>query len=82
MDQLNTGEILNIINRADAEVAEAVRKEIPVINKVVDKIVKGMRNGGGLFYVGAVTSGRMGVLDAVHWLQYQLHYQILQDIFC
>ncbi len=65
MDQLETAEILAMINRLDAGVAEAVKREIPVISKVVDKIVKGIKKGGRIFYVGAGTSGRMGVLDAV-----------------
>jgi len=45
-------------------VAEAVRKELPQISRAVDLIVEALTNGGRLFYIGAGTSGRLGVLDA------------------
>lgn len=57
-------EILRIINAEDRKVAEAVGREIPAIARAVDAIVAAMERGGRLFYIGAGTSGRLGVLDA------------------
>lgn len=57
-------EILTDINREDQKVALAVEKTIPEIEKLVTGIVKRMKKGGRLFYIGAGTSGRLGVLDA------------------
>ncbi len=65
IDELQTSEVLKIINSEDKKVAEAVEKEIKNIKIVIDKIVPGMKKGGRLFYVGAGTSGRLGILDAV-----------------
>jgi N-acetylmuramic acid 6-phosphate etherase len=64
MDEMTTQEIIGLINREDAKVAEAVRIEIPHITIVVDELVRRFRNSGRLFYAGAGTSGRMGVVDA------------------
>jgi N-acetylmuramic acid 6-phosphate etherase len=64
LDRKSTREILRIINREDAQVARAVRREIPKIARAVDQIVARLRKGGRLFYIGAGTSGRLGVLDA------------------
>ncbi|MDD2475199.1 MAG: N-acetylmuramic acid 6-phosphate etherase [Bacteroidales bacterium] len=57
-------EILNEINQEDQKIALAVQKTIPEIEKLVSGIVKRMKRGGRLFYIGAGTSGRLGVLDA------------------
>ncbi len=57
-------EILTDINREDHKVADAVAKAIPQIEKLVTAIVKRMKGGGRIFYIGAGTSGRLGVLDA------------------
>jgi len=65
IDQMDTGEIISLINQEDAKVAGVVRAEIPVIKKAVDMIVDRMKKGGRLFYVGAGTSGRLGILDAI-----------------
>ena len=65
IDQMDTEEIIRLINQEDAKVAEAVRVEIPAIKKAVDMIVARMKEGGRLFYIGAGTSGRLGVLDAI-----------------
>lgn len=65
IDELQTAEVLKIINREDKKVAEAVENEIKNIQRVIDRIVPGMKKGGRLFYVGAGTSGRLGILDAV-----------------
>ena len=64
MDEMTTEEVLRLINSEDAKVAEAVRGEIPYITRVVDELVGRFQSGGRLFYVGAGTSGRMGVIDA------------------
>lgn len=64
IDTLSTEEMLRVINEEDRTVAEAVGEEIPNIAKAVDAIAEAMRAGGRLFYVGAGTSGRLGVLDA------------------
>lgn len=57
-------EILTDINTEDHKVAEAVQKAIPQIEKLVTGIVERMKKGGRIFYMGAGTSGRLGVLDA------------------
>lgn len=65
IDVLPTIEILEKINQEDAGVADAVRKTIPHIAKAVDAIVPRLQAGGRLIYMGAGTSGRLGILDAV-----------------
>src|SRR5690554_6454487 len=57
-------EILHEINLEDQKVALAVQQTIPEIEKLVNGIVERMKRGGRLFYIGAGTSGRLGVLDA------------------
>ncbi|MEO8127091.1 MAG: N-acetylmuramic acid 6-phosphate etherase [Bryobacteraceae bacterium] len=64
IDSLPTGQMLHVINLEDQQVALAVEKEIPRIAQAVDGIVAAMQSGGRLFYIGAGTSGRLGVLDA------------------
>lgn len=64
LDTLATGEILSMINRQDASVAEVVENAILQIGEVVDAAVASISGGGRLVYVGAGTSGRLGVLDA------------------
>src|SRR5664279_2299593 len=64
IDTLPTEEALRIINAEDAKVAAAVEREIPAIARAVDAIVAAFGKGGRLFYIGAGTSGRLGVLDA------------------
>jgi len=64
IDAVSTEEMLRIINAEDRKVAEAVGREIPAIARAVDAIVGVLENGGSLFYIGAGTSGRLGVLDA------------------
>lgn len=64
IDRVNTAEMLRIINEEDARVADAVSAQIPAIARAVDGIVERIRNGGRLIYIGAGTSGRLGVLDA------------------
>ncbi|HEY8394601.1 MAG TPA: N-acetylmuramic acid 6-phosphate etherase [Thermaerobacter sp.] len=64
LDELDTEEICRLINAEDHRVAPAVRRQIPAIAAAVDIIAAALRAGGRLFYVGAGTSGRLGVLDA------------------
>jgi N-acetylmuramic acid 6-phosphate etherase len=64
LDTKSSLEIVRILNREDATVAAAVRRELPNIARAVDAIVTSLRNGGRLFYVGAGTSGRLAILDA------------------
>jgi N-acetylmuramic acid 6-phosphate etherase len=64
IDARPTAEILGIINQEDHGVAPAVAAEIPRIAQAVDGIVEAIRKGGRLYYIGAGTSGRLGVLDA------------------
>jgi N-acetylmuramic acid 6-phosphate etherase len=64
IDIASTTEILEMINKEDSLLPEAVRREIANIAKAVDIISYSFRNGGRLFYFGAGTSGRLGVVDA------------------
>lgn len=64
LEQMSTYELLTSINREDRTVPLAVEKAIPQIEKVVDAALARMREGGRLFYIGAGTSGRLGILDA------------------
>jgi len=64
LDQMSTSEMLLAINAEDKTVPDAVEKAIPQIEKLVTIIVDKMLAGGRLFYIGAGTSGRLGVLDA------------------
>lgn len=64
LDRMSTQEIVDLINAEDRLVAEAVGAEREAIARCVDLVVDSLRRGGRLFYVGAGTSGRLGVLDA------------------
>ena len=64
IDRLPTLDMVRLINNEDKKVAEAVEAELPKIAEAIDGIVKGMHKGGRLIYIGAGTSGRLGVLDA------------------
>jgi N-acetylmuramic acid 6-phosphate etherase len=64
IDTLPTEAVLRIMNAEDRKVALAVEAEIPAIARAVDAIVAAIEKGGRLFYIGAGTSGRLGVLDA------------------
>src|SRR5690606_2471746 len=65
IDLLSTEEILDKINQEDQKVALAVRQTIPLVAQAVDKSVESFAKSGRLIYIGAGTSGRLGVLDAV-----------------
>ncbi len=64
LDELSTVNLLEIMNTADAQVALAVAQEIPRIAAATEAITRALESGGSLFYIGAGTSGRLGVLDA------------------
>ncbi len=64
IDTLSTSEILTLINEEDAYIHKAINKVIPEISKAADFVHNAFRNGGRLRYIGAGTSGRLGVLDA------------------
>ena len=64
IDRCSTLEMVKIINDEDKKVALAVEKVLPQIARAVDLIAQKISNGGRLFYIGAGTSGRLGVLDA------------------
>ena len=64
IDSKSTLEVLAIINEEDAAVAGAIRRELPQIAQAVERIAEALKSGGRLFYLGAGTSGRLGVLDA------------------
>ena len=64
LEEKPVGEILREINNEDKKVALAVEKALPQIEKLINEIVSRMKQGGRIFYMGAGTSGRLGVLDA------------------
>jgi N-acetylmuramic acid 6-phosphate etherase len=64
LDQLSTFDLLKTMHAADRDVFVAVERELPHIAEAVDAITAHLEDGGRLFYIGAGTSGRLGVLDA------------------
>ena len=64
LEQKSAGELLAIINQEDQKVAAAVQVALPQIEAFVEELLARMREGGRLFYIGAGTSGRLGILDA------------------
>jgi N-acetylmuramic acid 6-phosphate etherase len=64
LEKMSVKELLTNINKEDKTVPFAIEKEIPKIEKLVNVIVKQMKAGGRLFYIGAGTSGRLGIVDA------------------
>ena len=64
LDKMTVRELLTNINQEDSKVHIAVREAIPHIEKLINRIVGRMKKGGRIFYLGAGTSGRLGVLDA------------------
>lgn len=65
LDEMEVTEMLTVMNEEDAKVAGAVKKEIPKIAQAVTAITESLKKGGRLIYMGAGTSGRIGLLDAV-----------------
>ncbi|MDZ7606950.1 MAG: N-acetylmuramic acid 6-phosphate etherase [Cyclobacteriaceae bacterium] len=64
LEKMSVSELLTNINKEDQTVPHAVAKVIPQIEKLVERIVEKMKEGGRLFYTGAGTSGRLGIVDA------------------
>ncbi len=64
LEKMSVTELLTNINQEDQTVPLAVAKALPQIEKLVDEIVSKMKSGGRLFYIGAGTSGRLGIVDA------------------
>lgn len=64
LEKMSVRELLENINKEDQTIYEAVKKVIPQIEYLVEQIIRRMRKGGRLFYIGAGTSGRLGILDA------------------
>ena len=64
LEKMSVNELLININKEDATVASAIKKVIPAIEKLISVIVEKMNVGGRLFYIGAGTSGRLGIVDA------------------
>lgn len=65
LDLLTTAEILQIMNEEDNNTVKAVKEALPQIEKAVEKIIQSLKSGGRLIYMGAGTSGRIGIMDAV-----------------
>lgn len=81
IDRVSTTEMLTIINEEDRTVAETVARAIPTIAAVIDQMVPRVQSGGRLFYIGAGTSGRLGVLDASECPPtYSVPYEMVQGI--
>lgn len=64
LEQKSVGELLSGIHQEDQKAVAAVEKVLPQVEQLIQKVVKQLQNGGRLFYIGAGTSGRLGVLDA------------------
>ncbi|MDR0921870.1 MAG: N-acetylmuramic acid 6-phosphate etherase [Lactobacillales bacterium] len=64
LDEMNVHEAAVLMNEEDQKVAFAVKEELPAIEKVIEQVIKSFNKGGRLIYLGAGTSGRLGVLDA------------------
>jgi len=64
LEQMTVSELIDNINKEDQTVANAVQKSLPQITTLTEQIVTKMQQGGRLFYIGAGTSGRLGILDA------------------
>jgi len=64
LEQLSIGELIRLMNEEDKSVAISVEREVEAIEKLAEAILTKMKKGGRLFYIGAGTSGRLGILDA------------------
>ncbi|MGX8178388.1 N-acetylmuramic acid 6-phosphate etherase [Exiguobacterium artemiae] len=64
LDNMSVEDMLTVMNAEDQTVAAVIQQEIPVIKRVVDRVIQSFQAGGRLIYIGAGTSGRLGVLDA------------------
>jgi len=64
LEKMTVTELLTNINNEDCSIPLAVKKVIPAVDQLTREIVERMKKGGRLFYIGAGTSGRLGILDA------------------
>jgi len=64
LEKMSVSDLLININREDKTVADFVEEQIPQIEKLINVIILQMKSGGRLFYLGAGTSGRLGIIDA------------------
>ncbi len=64
LDEMTVEDVLRVMNAEDQTVATVIREQIPVIAEVVKHVIASFNNGGRLIYIGAGTSGRLGILDA------------------
>lgn len=64
LDTMSVAEILNLMNSEDQTVPQRIHEQLPQIEAAVEKVIQQFKNGGRLIYLGAGTSGRLGVLDA------------------
>jgi len=65
LDEMSIFDFLTTMNEEDEKIASAIKKELPSIAKAVEAIIEAKKQGGRLIYIGAGTSGRIGLLDAV-----------------
>lgn len=65
LDEMTTKEILHALNKEDSTVPESIAKELHSVEQAVEAVVQSFKSGGRLIYIGAGTSGRLGILDAV-----------------
>ncbi|MCQ9209515.1 N-acetylmuramic acid 6-phosphate etherase [Granulicatella seriolae] len=65
LDRMTVEEITALMNEEDATVAESIKKELPDINRLIHQVVQQLKEEGRIIYIGAGTSGRLGLLDAV-----------------
>ena len=81
IDELPTLDMVTLMNAEDKKVAEAVEKILPQIASAIDLIAEKLQKGGHLFYMGAGTSGRLGILDAVECPPtYGTDYELVQGL--
>ena len=81
IDELPTLDMVALMNAEDKKVAEAVEKILPQIARAIDLIAEKLQKGGHLFYMGAGTSGRLGILDAVECPPtYGTDYELVQGL--
>ena len=64
LENMDVVDLLNSINNEDQKVATSIQKAIPEIHKFLEVLIPRMKEGGRLFYIGAGTSGRLGIVDA------------------
>ncbi|SRX55582.1 N-acetylmuramic acid 6-phosphate etherase [Aequorivita sp. CIP111184] len=64
LEKMNVSELLQKINSEDKTVADSVERSLPQIERLTEKVIEKLKSGGRLFYIGAGTSGRLGIVDA------------------